>query len=78
MTNTLYPNVKAELARFNSNVTELADYMKMTRQNLNGKLNGTITLNIRDMKSIREFFIVKYGGIFTIDYLFDDEPKHNS
>ena len=78
MKNPIYPNVMAELARFKSSIAELASYMKMTRQNLNGKLNGTVTLNIRDMIQIREFFKVKYGGIFTMDYLFNDEPKHNS
>ena len=78
MKNSIYPNVNAELARYKSSITELAGYMKMTRQNLNGKLNGTVTLNIRDMIKIREFFMVKYSGVFTMDYLFNDEPKHNS
>lgn len=75
---TIYPNVKAELARYNSNTAELAEYMGMTRQNLNGKLNGNITLNINDMRGIREYFIEKFGGAFTMDYLFADEPKRNS
>ncbi len=78
MKTTLYPNIKAELARYDSNTAELASFMGMTRQNLSGKLNGKIILNANDMKKIREFFMVKFGGYFTMDYLFTDEPKSNS
>lgn len=74
MSNTVqYPNVKAELARYDSNTAELADYLNMSRQNVNGKLNGSVTLNAKDMILIREFFLVKYGGAFTLDYLFSNE-----
>lgn len=76
MQTTLYPNIKAELARYDSSTAELAEYMGMSRQNLNGKLNGKILLNAKDMKKIREFFVVKFNNSFTMDYLFTESLKN--
>ena len=66
----LYPNIHAELARSGLTVAMLADFMGMTTQNIYNKLNGKIAINQRDMKTIQEFFRVKGGGTFTLDYLF--------
>lgn len=64
-----YPNVKAELARLNLNTGDLAEFMGMSRQNLDNKLKGRYNLYERDMKAIQDFFIKK-GGTYTLDYLF--------
>ena len=65
----LYPNIYAELARLGLSVSQLADYMGMTSQNLYSKLRGETAINERDMKTIQEFFKAN-GGAFTLDYLF--------
>lgn len=66
----LYPNLYAELARYGLTVSMLAEYMGMTSQNLYGKLRGSTVLTEKDMKAIQEF-LVKEGGAFTLDYLFE-------
>lgn len=68
----LYPNLHAELVRIGKTVTDLADYLNMTSQNLYAKLRGARVLSIKDMKAIREFFIASGGGAFTLDYLFKE------
>jgi hypothetical protein len=68
----VYPNLNAELARSGLTVAMLASFMGMTTQNVNNKLNGKVAINHRDMKAIQEFFRVKGGGDFTLDYLFKD------
>lgn len=73
----LYPNLSAELARSNQSVRALAEYLKMTNQNLYSKLRGDSLLSERDMKGIQRFFIEKAGGTFTMDYLFSNEPLTN-
>ena len=66
----LYPNIHAELARSGLTVAMLADFMGMTTQNIYNKLGGKVAINLKDMKTIQEFFRVKVGGAFTLDYLF--------
>jgi transcriptional regulator with XRE-family HTH domain len=66
----VYPNIRAELARNGLTVAMLADYMGMTTQNVYNKLNGKTAVNQKDMQLIQEFFRVKVGGTFTLDYLF--------
>lgn len=66
----LYPNIHAELARNGLTVAMLADFMGMTTQNIYNKLNGKTAINQKDIKTIQEFFRVKGGGTFTLDYLF--------
>nr|DAW56159.1 MAG TPA: C2 repressor [Caudoviricetes sp.] len=73
----LYPNLSAELARNNQSVRALSDYLGMTSQNLYSKLRGASSLSEKDMKAIQRFFIVKAGGVFTMDYLFSNEPISN-
>lgn len=65
-----YPNINAELSRNGLNAAMLADFLGMTRQNIYNKLNGKTTFTLKDMESIQEFFKVKTGGLFTLDYLF--------
>lgn len=65
-----YPNIRAELARLGLSVTDLSEFMGMTRQNVQNKLNGRTAINEKDMKVIQEFFIAKGGGAMTLDYLF--------
>lgn len=65
-----YPNINAELARAGLTAATLADYMGMTRQNVYNKLNGKAAFTLKDMETIQEFFKVKTGGNFTLDYLF--------
>lgn len=65
-----YPNIRAELARLGLSTADLAEFMKMTRQNVQNKLNGKTSINEKDMKAIQEFFIANGGGAMTLDYLF--------
>ena len=67
-----YPNLNAELARSGLTVAMLASFMGMTTQNVNNKINGKTAINLKDMIAIQEFFRVKEGGYFTLDYLFKD------
>ena len=69
-TTLLYPNLKAELARLGANIADLAEYMGMTRQNVQNKFNGRTVFTEKDMKAIQEFFIANGGGAMTLDYLF--------
>ena len=66
-----YPNVQAELARNSLNAAMLADFMGQTRQNVYNKLNGKTVLTLKDMRTIQEFFKVKGGGDYSLDYLFE-------
>ena len=66
----LYPNLNAELARIGASISDLAEYMDMTSQNLYNKVNGKTTISVKDMKAVQSFFIAKGGGAFTLDYLF--------
>lgn len=66
----LYPNIRAELARLGLGLTELAEFMGMTRQNVQNKFNGRTAISEKDMKDIQEFFIAQGGGAMTLDYLF--------
>ena len=68
----LYPNIHAELARSGLTIAMLADFMGMTTQNIYNKLNGKTAITQKDMKAIQEFFSVKGGGAFTLDYLFSN------
>lgn len=67
---TYYPNIRAELARLGLSTADLAEFMNMTRQNVQNKLNGKTSINEKDMKAIQEFFIANGGGAMTLDYLF--------
>ena len=66
-----YPNIDAELARNGLTAAMLADFMGMTRQNVYNKLNGKAAVTLKDMEQVQEFFRVKAGGTFTLDYLFN-------
>lgn len=70
MQKKLYPNIRAELARHGLSVTMLADYMGMTRQNMYYKLAGKIDFSFTDMKTVQDFFKLKTGDSFSLDYLF--------
>ena len=65
-----YPNLRAELARIGASFADIANYMGMTRQNVQNKFAGPTSVNERDMKKIQEFFIANGGGAMTLDYLF--------
>lgn len=71
MKKSKYPNILAELSRNGLTIGELADYLGQTRQNVYKKLNGQITINLKDMQKIQNFF-ESYGGTFTLDYLFTE------
>lgn len=68
----LYPNIIAELARYGLSVRDLADYMGMSSQNLYSKFRGTTALSLKDMELIQLYFKDKAGGVFTLDYLFNN------
>lgn len=68
----VYPNLNAELVRNGLTVEMLADYMGMSKTNVYNKINGRTVFNLKDMQTIQEFFKVKGGGAFTLDYLFSD------
>jgi predicted transcriptional regulator len=70
MQKKLYPNIHAELARHGLTVTMLATYMGMTRQNVYYKLAGEINFSIKDMEAVQNFFKLKTGDSFSLDYLF--------
>lgn len=70
MQKKLYPNIRAELARHGLSVTMLADYMGMTRQNMYYKLSGNIEFSLGDMEAVQDFFKLKTGETFSLDYLF--------
>ena len=65
-----YNNINAELARYGLRVADMAEFMGMTTANIYGKLNGHIAVTQKDMVAIQDFFRVKVGGSFTLDYLF--------
>jgi hypothetical protein len=70
MQKRLYPNIHAELARNGLTVAMLADYLGMTRQNLYYKFSGKIDFSFRDMEAVQDFFKLKTGDSFSLDYLF--------
>ena len=72
-----YPNIQAELARNGLTIAMLADFMGMTHQNVYNKLNGKTAISQKDMRTIQEFFSVKGGGAFSLDYLFENGEKRN-
>ena len=72
-TNTLYPNLVAELARSNMSIGGLADELGMSRGNLYNKMHGAVNFNINDMKRIRKILVLSgKGGDYTLDHLFGE------
>lgn len=62
----MYPNLNAELARNNINLSELADLLKITRSTLSDKLNGKTDFKITECKMIQQQL-----PNATLDYLFE-------
>ena len=65
-----FPNLRAELLRGGFTVIDLAEYIGTSRQNAYNKFNGKTALTLGDMQKVKEFFIAKGCGDFTLDYLF--------
>lgn len=69
---TKYRNLKAEMARNNITVIELAEAMGCTRQTLYAKLRGAVDWNLSDMHLIKCYLMDKGGRYVGLDYLFDE------
>lgn len=66
----LYPNICAELSRAGLTAAMMADYMGITRQAIYNKLGGKVCFRLKEMEQVKDFFIAKGCGTFTLDYLF--------
>ena len=67
-----YPNLRAELARFNITISALADALGISRQALTEKLAKRANFTLADIIKIADFLNEKAGGGLTLDYLFRD------
>ena len=68
----LYPNLIAELARYNIDRKELADVIKTTELTLYRKLNGDIgEFSISECRMIKAFLERKANRAYTLEYLFN-------
>ncbi len=67
-----YPNLRAEMARQGVSVSDLAEYMGMTHQNLYNKLSGRVVFTEKDIKAIQKYLSDKEGVTYTLDYLFEN------
>lgn len=68
---TLYPNLRAEMARQGLTIAALAAKMQMTRGNLAYKLSGHYNFTLKDITKIQEILRASdYDGDYSLDYLF--------
>lgn len=66
----IFPNLKAELARYGLIGKDVAKALNMTTTNVYYKLSGKVAINYNDMMEIKEL-LDKQGDIeYTLDYLF--------
>lgn len=66
-----YNNIKAELERKGLKVSDLAEYMELSVQAVQYKLNGRGGVCLRDMVDIELFLEKAHGHRFSLDYLFE-------
>ena len=67
----LYPNLVAELARHGITITNLAERLGMSRNNLYNKLYGVTNFTLKDLIAIQEVLkSVDSSGDYSLDYLF--------
>lgn len=64
----MYPNLKAEMARRNMSITDLAEKMAQTSANLSKKLSGKVVLTLKEAKRIKEIL----GVDMSLEELFEE------
>ena len=68
----MYGNIKAELARHDLKISDLAESLGITTQSMYNKLNGKYDFNLSELTSVKRFFELRTGEGFTLEYLFRD------
>jgi hypothetical protein len=63
-----YGNLKAEMARRGISQGQIADFLGMSLNNVNYKINGRVSFTLREVTGIKDQFFPDE----TIDYLFAD------
>ena len=66
----MYPNIKAELARHDLTVKDLAEALEITTQSMYNKLSGKYDFSLSELTAIKRFFEMRTGEKFTLEYLF--------
>lgn len=67
----LYPNLEAELKRFNISRDELAQVIGVSRSNLYTRLTGEKEFSLSEARIICAYIEKKSGRVMTIKYLFN-------
>jgi DNA-binding phage protein len=69
---SIYPNLEAELSRYNISKTSLARSLGLSRVSLYKKMRGAPSFTIDELKAIRLTLEIKTNEKFTLDYLFQE------
>lgn len=66
----MYPNLKAEMARFGVSYNDIAKLLGRSQQWVDSRMRGNASLSISDAMSIRN----KFFPNLSCEYLFAEEP----
>ena len=69
--NTLYPNLEAELKRYNISKNDLARIIGVSRSNVYTRLTGVKELSLNDALIIKAYIERVSGRPMTLKYLFN-------
>ena len=67
----MYPNLKAEMARYRVSVGDIAEACGKTISPIYAKMRGDAEFRLSDMETILHFMEEKAGREFTLEYLFE-------
>ena len=67
----MYPNLNAEMARYNVSPKELSEALSLGMETIYNKLQGRSKVSTVEAEKIRD----TYFSTMTIDYLFSTTPK---
>lgn len=67
----MYPNLKAEMARYKISVNDIAEACGKTISPMYAKLKGDSEFRLSDMENILALLERESGRKFTLEYLFE-------
>lgn len=65
----MYPNLRAEMARYSIKTKDIAEILEVTPKTIRDKLNGKHDFTNSEMRKVRD----KFFSVMTIDTLFLSE-----
>ena len=73
--NIMFSNLRAEMARYNITIQDIAKALNRTRETISNKLSGKSTLNLDEAFKINDTFFPQYDLRTLFVEVFDDNSK---